>query len=482
MKPSLAHFLCFLLSLNSFCEIQAQNLIPDPGFEIWDGSIGQVPNTLGGLTYWYNANGTADHHHQQNPPGSNLTSLSPCPTGNGNTDCGFPYEGEAVLGCWKGNGADGTKEWGGIQLSEPMVPGGCYEVSFWIQNKKDNPDFFMSTSNWGIFFSETQYPSFNPNLINYDTKADQFVTTEVEVNESEWRYFEFSYTANEAYEYAYVGYVGNASNATSTTWSNDFLIGFYAWFDDIRVVRIDPYLELTNHQVICKGDSVLVQSESNFPILWTDGIQTDSSNSFWVFPQENVIYYFETQDSTACSILDSVVIEVLEKETILFSEIVYENSPPFLIDNSAANGNWEGIGIINSKTGLFDPSISGNGEFEINFISDGNCSENFRVILTVLPKIESKFYIPNVFSPNGDGINDEFEVFPNTELSSFSLHIYNRWGSLVFESSNQKDGWDGRYPSGEKANQGIYTYILEYTLPIPGSKKEFLTGDVLILK
>jgi len=137
---------------------QSQNLIPNPGFEEWDGTNQSA--TMVHVDYWYAANGTTDLHHTSNGPGNNLTSLTPCPPGTGDTGCGYPYEGEAVLGAWKGNGPDGSKEWAGVQMLETMEAGGCYEVSFWIQNKKDNPAQLYETNQWGMFFSKTKFPFF----------------------------------------------------------------------------------------------------------------------------------------------------------------------------------------------------------------------------------------------------------------------------------------------------------------------------------
>ncbi len=84
MKIRISLFIVFALLLNHEI-IHAQNLIIDSSFEEWNNTTGSPPNTMSPLTYWYNANGTPDHHHQQNPPGSNLTSLEPCPAGNGQT-------------------------------------------------------------------------------------------------------------------------------------------------------------------------------------------------------------------------------------------------------------------------------------------------------------------------------------------------------------------------------------------------------------
>jgi len=67
--------------------------------------------------------------------------------------------------------------------------------------------------------------------------------------------------------------------------------------------------------------------------------------------------------------------------------------------------------------------------------------------------------IPNVFTPNGDGTNDEYLVrYNGTEV--FSLQIYDRWGRSFFESDAAQDGWDGLDPEGQPAKEGVYYYLV----------------------
>ena len=70
-----------------------------------------------------------------------------------------------------------------------------------------------------------------------------------------------------------------------------------------------------------------------------------------------------------------------------------------------------------------------------------------------------KYFIPNGFSPQGDGVNDEFMVFGEA-LKDYYLIIYNRWGEKVFESNVQSLGWDGTF-KGEPLNPGVFSYFFE---------------------
>ena len=73
--------------------------------------------------------------------------------------------------------------------------------------------------------------------------------------------------------------------------------------------------------------------------------------------------------------------------------------------------------------------------------------------------------IPNVFTPNGDGVNDTFN-FSIVGASAVSFNIYNRWGNIIQNSTlatHTNISWDGRTTSGEACSEGIYFYTLQYT-------------------
>jgi len=69
-------------------------------------------------------------------------------------------------------------------------------------------------------------------------------------------------------------------------------------------------------------------------------------------------------------------------------------------------------------------------------------------------------FVPQGFSPNGDGVNDFFVIADISEFPKASLQVYNRWGGLVFESSKYDNRWNGTY-KGEDVPQGTYFYLLD---------------------
>ncbi len=90
--------------------------------------------------------------------------------------------------------------------------------------------------------------------------------------------------------------------------------------------------------------------------------------------------------------------------------------------------------------------------------------------------------VPNVFSPNGDGVNDYFMPRPDAAkgLGTFSMSIFNRWGQTVFETDNiYGRGWDGRF-NGSEQPQGVYIYLIDATF-VDG-QKETHKGNVTLLR
>ena len=84
-------------------------------------------------------------------------------------------------------------------------------------------------------------------------------------------------------------------------------------------------------------------------------------------------------------------------------------------------------------------------------------------------------YIPNSFSPNGDGNNETFKIFSKIPCDTYTLIIFNRWGEEVFKTDDPLNiGWDGRF-NGQNASEGIYVYFIK------GTRSE-KTGYIVLLR
>jgi gliding motility-associated-like protein len=93
-----------------------------------------------------------------------------------------------------------------------------------------------------------------------------------------------------------------------------------------------------------------------------------------------------------------------------------------------------------------------------------------------MPETDSPFLVPNAFTPNGDGLNDTFRPVVDYErVRQFSMVIYNRWGQLVFETTNPAEGWDGK-----NAPAGVYSWVISYSDMVGKVMK--MRGSVVLVR
>ena len=97
-----------------------------------------------------------------------------------------------------------------------------------------------------------------------------------------------------------------------------------------------------------------------------------------------------------------------------------------------------------------------------------------------LAQSQTEVWLPNVFSPNGDNINDVFlPVFNCEQVDFYNLQIFDRWGNLIFESLSKDKGWNGKYQD-QNINPGVYPYVVQYQ--IHGSERKVKAGDVTLVR
>ena len=125
-----------------------------------------------------------------------------------------------------------------------------------------------------------------------------------------------------------------------------------------------------------------------------------------------------------------------------------------------------------------EPGI--NMLFEVQVEDEFGCTNYDEINIRVNDACRfSRFEIPNMISPNGDGFNDYFEIKYEGVSDVSLLRIYNRWGELVYETNNIDSHWDGTF-RGSKLNPGVYVYYIEgHCLD---DEVFMLTGNVTILK
>jgi gliding motility-associated-like protein len=98
-------------------------------------------------------------------------------------------------------------------------------------------------------------------------------------------------------------------------------------------------------------------------------------------------------------------------------------------------------------------------QYGITATTDSGCVSSTSTLITVIP--QHQIYVPNAFTPNGDGINDLWEAFGYKKAWIFcEVEVYDRWGEKIFQSTDINFSWDGKY-RGTLVEPGEYVYVFK---------------------
>ncbi len=201
-----------------------------------------------------------------------------------------------------------------------------------------------------------------------------------------------------------------------------------------------------------------------------DGSKSNDENPTHFFPGTGSYQIMLIATDTTCQLADTVFASVtFEDSTIVpHAEISYKECSTGEIDVAHANYRarylYEWLYSGKKATGAY-PNIKFDnpGIYAVNLsIEDPLCTQlyeqNFKVDIEA---IQSEIYIPNAFSPNGDGINEEFILSGDRCDPNDHFRIFNRWGEIVFETEHPfTEFWDGS-SDGKQPKEDVYTYILK---------------------
>lgn len=204
-------------------------------------------------------------------------------------------------------------------------------------------------------------------------------------------------------------------------------------------------------------------------------------------------YHLMVQDANGCEFVKEFSIPnvparfvLLDPEIeILLGENGYLSAVTNITDELVDSIVWTPIEGL-SCTDCLDPEVAvlNSTRYSLTVIDTNGCKASDEILLRV--RKERNVYIPNAFSPNGDGINDIF--FINSDANSVKqinrFCIYDRWGATLFESDTVQPndpavGWDGIF-RGKELDPGVYTYYAE--IEFVDGLRQLYKGDVSLIK
>ncbi|MDZ4748703.1 MAG: gliding motility-associated C-terminal domain-containing protein [Saprospiraceae bacterium] len=204
----------------------------------------------------------------------------------------------------------------------------------------------------------------------------------------------------------------------------------------------------------------------------------------------------EVTDATGCKLSESFSIEelvVTDLEIVDYvnGEFVFDLGDTITLSYAYTGTNnvpdssvWKlGDSILCTNCTVLQLEAYLAGTITLETYDERGCYNEDAISFLVVRKRD--VYIPNVFSPNGDGFNDFFTLFTDSDVQKITLmEIYTRWGDLVFRKTDidpnvPGQGWDGKF-AGENLNPGVYVYRIE--IVYGDGLEDQLAGDITIVR
>ncbi|MFL5752604.1 MAG: gliding motility-associated C-terminal domain-containing protein [Bacteroidia bacterium] len=227
---------------------------------------------------------------------------------------------------------------------------------------------------------------------------------------------------------------------------------------------------------ICAGENVLLSASGATIYQWTPATSLSTANGSSVVAAPNVTTNYNLQTTNgSCVYNQSVTVYVYPSPVANFSGLPQAAVPigtSLDLLNTSLNTSsvhWQTCDGISSGNNLLNVIFNTPESCCISLIADDNgCADTVTKCIEVYEPFSIS--IPNVFSPNGDKVNDTFYI-SGTGIKSFSCEIYNRWGTKIFEWDGMDGFWDGK-TNNAYAPDGTYYYILHYSGPDKKEKSE----------
>ncbi len=240
-----------------------------------------------------------------------------------------------------------------------------------------------------------------------------------------------------------------------TTYVLTAKIGSCSTSDDVTISMVPyPLANAGADTIICyKSSAQLRGSIKGSAFTWTPAVDLDNPNILnpVASPSGTTPFVLTVTDNIGCPKpkRDTVLVTVLPKVNAFAGRdtAVVVGQPLRFKASGGISYLWSPATALNN-TGIFNPTGFYNGSFDsivykVVVKDQANCSDSAYVTVRIF-RTNPQIFVPTAFTPNGDGKNDSFRPIP-VGINSFEyFRIYNRWGQLVYSSTNVETGWDGK--------------------------------------
>jgi gliding motility-associated-like protein len=254
--------------------------------------------------------------------------------------------------------------------------------------------------------------------------------------------------------------------------------------DTVRVishVNPVPVIDTSGSTRICSNQTVTISTVGSYSAYqWSDGSTSSSINA-----GQAGQYAVTITDAFGCTGTSNVItvttipvpsVQVFPDTLITYGDSVMLYTDINLSSGSVDSFNWYptvNISCVSCPNPIVTPQDAAQ-YYGVNIYANGCSASDSALIRVIFP---NNFYIPNAFTPNGDGNNDNFYIQAQSGVKVLVFQVFNRWGEKIHEGSYP---WDGTH-KGKYALPGVYVYI--FKLGLFGDEQSiFRKGSVTLIK
>ncbi|MDX2002113.1 MAG: PKD domain-containing protein [Chitinophagales bacterium] len=264
---------------------------------------------------------------------------------------------------------------------------------------------------------------------------------------------------------------------------------------DSVLIRVVDHISirLSNDTSICAGNSVTLSAELLGDSSLANNITWGPANAFndlhastqTVSPEVSTDYYIVAGGGQCQPDTQTIRVNILPSPDVDLGtdrRVVPNTTLTLDASSSSSIAHYQWL-PADSLECTDCPSITvrvtSPRAYVVNIMDENGCVASDTVAINIITSCEEDIFVPNLFTPNGDGKNDVLYV-RGTALDAIKVfRIFDRWGNLVFETKDMNQGWNGTY-NGSMVNDGVFVYYVEGTCG--GSQALFIKGNVTVLR
>jgi gliding motility-associated-like protein len=255
-----------------------------------------------------------------------------------------------------------------------------------------------------------------------------------------------------------------------------------------------PVISITPDQTICESESVVIDvngaaSRFEWQTAPTDvHVQGSSATHITVSPQNSTRYTIHAWNDIGCESVEAtnVFIEPRPIARIAYNPTTIDELDPIILFYDSSQGNMTRAWSISDGTTTQEQNFShqfdvtNDDEFDISLLvaTSAGCLDSTQTTIRVFRQ-HSVFAPTAIYTHDNNIANRTFRLYID-RLSEYNLTIYNRWGTIVFQTNNINQAWDATF-NGKPVPQGSYVWIAKYRLTTEKNRLYEKTGQVMVM-